>query len=80
MKIRLPTKISRIMVIVFISRFCSCSGWSQWNWQVYFPELAHWESGPGKSYMEQACIVLRVPYSPVIRRLCLCLHRKEMGA
>ena len=21
-----------------------------------------------------------VPYSPVIRRLCLCLHRKEMGA
>ena len=21
-----------------------------------------------------------IPYSPVIRRLCLCLHRKEMGA
>ena len=24
--------------------------------------------------------ILRVPYSPVIRRPCLCLHRKEMGA
>ena len=22
----------------------------------------------------------QIPYSPVIRRLCLCLHRKEMGA
>ena len=24
--------------------------------------------------------LLGIPYSPVIRRLCLCLHRKEMGA